>query len=112
MCNENESLLSQTFDGVIENILYLCTFKDSEKWAFLNPQVTGACGKIDIIKDRIRTNFPNLIMGAQNFKYKISDILNKPFESFFSHIASLPKNLYAYQYSALLDIKDDVSYQM
>ncbi|CAG8493799.1 16188_t:CDS:2, partial [Dentiscutata erythropus] len=91
---------------------------DSHRWFFnafcpiLNPRICilikvgvkpGSCGKLYAIKNRRWIYLLNPIVGAQIFEQEISNILNKPMESIFGYISSLPKDFSAYRYSALQD---------
>ncbi|KAJ3129426.1 Chitin synthase, class 1 [Physocladia obscura] len=66
-----------------------------------NPNVGGACGEIYAELGLGWTKLFNPLVAAQNFEYKISNILDKPFESCFGFISVLPGAFSAYRFKAL-----------
>ncbi|CAG8489555.1 20495_t:CDS:2, partial [Dentiscutata erythropus] len=73
---------------------------------FSNDQVAGTCGKL-YVNNRGWTKLLNPITSALVFEHKISNIINKPFESIFGYISSLSKDFSAYRYSAFQNITND-----
>ncbi|KAJ1554890.1 Chitin synthase, class 2 [Cladochytrium tenue] len=66
-----------------------------------NPQVGGACGEIYAEVGSGCVKLFNPLVAAQNFEYKMSNILDKPLESAFGFIAVLPGAFSAYRYAAI-----------
>ncbi|KAF1808020.1 chitin synthase [Eremomyces bilateralis CBS 781.70] len=70
----------------------------------LEPMCAGACGEIKAMLNKGR-NLINPLVATQNFEYKMSNILDKPFESAFGFISVLPGAFSAYRWMALQNDK-------
>lgn len=68
------------------------------------PMCAGACGEIKAMLNSGK-NLINPLVAAQNFEYKMSNILDKPLESAFGFISVLPGAFSAYRFVALQNDK-------
>ena len=62
----------------------------------------GACGEIHAMLGKGWKNLLNPLIAAQNFEYKISNILDKPLESSFGYVSVLPGAFSAYRFRAIM----------
>lgn len=70
----------------------------------LEPMCAGACGEIKALLEHGK-KLVNPLVAAQNFEYKMSNILDKPLESAFGFISVLPGAFSAYRFTALQNDK-------
>ncbi|CAG8843490.1 34542_t:CDS:1, partial [Gigaspora margarita] len=65
--------------------------------------IGSACREIKVDLGHKYRNLFNPLIAFQNFEYKMSNILDKLFESVFGYISVLPGAFSAYRYKAIMN---------